>query len=49
MKLKNSKDKFVIIILLDRSERYFSTPLYESKKGEEIRNCRTGCENPFCD
>jgi len=46
---KIGKDKTVVTVLPDRSERYFSTPLYESKKGEVIRCCRTGCENPFCD
>lgn len=46
---KIGKDKTVVTVLPDRSERYFSTPLYENKKGEVIRCCRTGCENPFCE
>ncbi len=42
-------DKTVVTVLPDRSERYFSTPLYEGKREEIIRCCRTGCENPFCE
>ena len=47
---KLGKDKTVVTILPDRSERYFSTDLYKCAKGEGIvRCCRTGCEDPFCD
>jgi cysteine synthase len=46
---KIGKDKTVVTVLPDRSERYFSTPLYEGKREEIIRCCRTGCENPFCE
>lgn len=42
------KDKTVVTVLPDRSERYFSTELYQGKKDDIIRNCRQGCENPFC-
>ncbi len=45
---KIGKDKTVITILPDRSERYFSTNLYQGKKDEVIRICGQGCENPFC-
>ncbi|MCX7784655.1 MAG: cysteine synthase A [candidate division WOR-3 bacterium] len=45
---KIGKDKIVVTVLPDRSERYFSTELYQGKKDVIIRNCRQGCENPFC-
>ncbi|MBS4015765.1 MAG: cysteine synthase family protein [Candidatus Latescibacteria bacterium] len=45
---KIGKDKTVVTVLPDRSERYFSTDLYQGKKDEIIRNCRHCCENPFC-
>ncbi|MEO0091147.1 MAG: cysteine synthase A [candidate division WOR-3 bacterium] len=45
---KIGKDKTVVTVLPDRSERYFSTELYQGKKDTIIRNCRQGCENPFC-
>jgi len=45
---KIGKDKTVVTVLPDRSERYFSTNLYQGKKDEVIRICGQGCENPFC-
>jgi cysteine synthase A len=45
---KIGKDKIVVTVLPDRSERYFSTNLYQGKKDEIIRICGQGCENPFC-
>jgi cysteine synthase A len=47
---KIGRDKTVVSVLPDRSERYFSTDLYQARPGEAvIRVCRQGCENPFCD
>jgi cysteine synthase A len=46
---KIGKDKTVVTILADRSERYFSTDLYQERKSEIIRTCRKNCENPFCE
>ena len=47
---KIGKDKTVVTILPDRSERYFSTDLYRNRDDQSIiRNCRMGCESPFCD
>ena len=44
------RDKTVVTVLPDRSERYFSTELYGGEPDETIiRNCRQGCENPFCE
>lgn len=45
---KIGKEKIVVTVLPDRSERYFSTDLYQGKIDEIVRNCRQGCENPFC-
>jgi cysteine synthase A len=45
---KIGKDKTVVTVLPDRSERYFSTNLYQGKKDEVVRICGHGCENPFC-
>lgn len=45
---KIGKDKTVVTVLPDRSERYFSTDLYQGNKNEVIRVCGQGCENPFC-
>lgn len=45
---KIGKDKIVVTVLPDRSERYFSTDLYQGKKDKVIRICGQGCENPFC-
>jgi cysteine synthase len=39
----------VVTVLPDRSERYFSTDLYSSKREEIVRTCRKGCENVFCE
>jgi cysteine synthase A len=39
----------VVTVLPDRSERYFSTDLYSSKREEIVRTCRKGCENAFCE
>lgn len=41
-------DKTVVTVLPDRSERYFSTDLYNDLPRGTVRNCRTGCEDPFC-
>jgi hypothetical protein len=47
---KIGPDKTVVTVLPDRSERYFSTELYQCRVDEAIiRNCRQGCESPFCD
>ena len=35
--------------LPDRSERYFSTDLYSSKREEVVRTCQKNCENAFCE
>jgi cysteine synthase A len=43
---KIGKNKTIVTVFPDRSERYFSTSLYRTKP-EIIRNCREGCENPF--
>jgi len=45
---KIGKDKTVVTVLPDRSERYFSTNLYQGKKDEKVRICGQGCKNPFC-
>ena len=45
---KIGKDKTIVTVLPDRSERYFSTNLYQGKKDEIVRICGQGCENPFC-
>jgi len=45
---KIGKDKTVVTVFPDRSERYFSTDLYQGKKDEIVRCCRKGCECPFC-
>jgi cysteine synthase A len=45
---KIGKDNIVVTVLPDRSERYFSTNLYQGKKDAIIRICGQGCENPFC-
>ncbi len=45
---KIGKDNIVVTVLPDRSERYFSTNLYQGNKDEIIRICGQGCENPFC-
>jgi cysteine synthase A len=39
----------VVTVLPDRSERYFSTDLYQSKREEIVRTCHKGCENAFCE
>ena len=39
----------IVTVLPDRSERYFSTDLYQSKRDEIVRTCRKGCENAFCE
>jgi cysteine synthase A len=39
----------VVTVLPDRSERYFSTDLYASRREEIVRTCRAGCENTFCE
>ncbi|MCS7259096.1 MAG: cysteine synthase family protein [candidate division WOR-3 bacterium] len=45
---KLGKDKNIVTVFPDRSDRYFSTNLYLKKSDSIIRNCRIGCENPFC-
>ncbi len=45
---KIGKDKNVVTVLPDRSERYFSTHLYTDYNNYIIRNCRNHCEDPFC-
>lgn len=39
----------VVTVLPDRSERYFSTDLYASKRQEIVRTCTKSCENAFCE
>jgi cysteine synthase A len=39
----------VVTVLPDRSERYFSTDLYSSKREEIVRTCQKNCENAFCE
>jgi cysteine synthase len=39
----------VVTVLPDRSERYFSTDLYATKREEIVRTCRKNCENAFCE
>lgn len=39
----------VVTVLPDRSERYFSTDLYVTKREEIVRTCRKNCENAFCE
>jgi len=46
---KIDKEKTVVTVLPDRSERYFSTDLYECEKTAIVRQCTKGCENPFCE
>lgn len=46
---KIGQDKTVVTVLADRSERYFSTELYQERKNEIVRTCRKNCENPFCE
>jgi len=43
------RDRNVVTVLPDRSERYFSTDLYAEKKSEIVRTCRKSCENQFCE
>jgi cysteine synthase A len=45
---KIGKDKTVVTVLPDCSDRYVSTDLYQGKRDEIIRICGRGCENPFC-
>jgi cysteine synthase A len=45
---KIGPDKTVVTVLPDRSERYFSTDLYECETKGVIRQCSKGCEDPFC-
>jgi len=45
---KIGPDKTVVTVLPDRSERYFSTDLYECGTKGVIRQCSKGCEDPFC-
>jgi cysteine synthase A len=45
---KLGKDGVVVTVLPDRSERYFSTELYCPERAGKVRNCRTCCEDPFC-
>jgi cysteine synthase A len=40
------RDKKVVTVLPDRTERYFSTDLYSSS-GEQVRQCSSHCECPF--
>jgi cysteine synthase A len=42
-------DANVVTVLPDRSERYFSTDLYASKREEIVRTCQKNCENAFCE
>lgn len=45
---KIGADKTAVTVLPDRSERYFSTDLYECGTKGVIRQCSKGCEDPFC-
>jgi len=45
---KIGPDKTVVTVLADRSERYFSTDLYECGTKGVVRQCSKGCEDPFC-
>ena len=40
------RDKKVVTVLPDRTERYFSTDLYHSDR-EQVRQCSRQCECPF--
>lgn len=46
---KLGPDANVVTVLPDRSERYFSTDLYTSKREEIVRTCKKNCENAFCE
>jgi cysteine synthase A len=42
------RDKTVVTVLPDRSERYFSTDLYTKLPQGAVRTCGSQCEDPFC-
>jgi len=46
---KLGPDAHVVTVLPDRSERYFSTDLYTSKREDVVRTCKKNCENAFCE